>query len=815
MKHKSNPNRISRNFLLMCMMLAIPAMARAQTGKVTMQGRLICADNNQGVPYATVSISLNDSIIGGTMCDSTGRFNLQKVPNGEVTLICNALGYIQLERAYTVNHAVAKRMDLDTLRMQFDAIAIEEVRVTGGNPFVQLKPNCKVVTLSNDDVTSGKQLTELLMRLPDFDGQIGDAPKLRGKPFKLLINGHPSGLGPNAMNTINLADIQSIEVITVPMAKYRAEGSGGIINIKMKRPSRGINAVFQANAGLNKVFNLSAAGNVRFKKINLFAGALGTLDIGENLLTAKHFDTAGMPTFDTKRTMHDHLMNISPKVGFDIYFNPNHTFTLFYNATRSNWPSDIEEKKHFQAPDSTILFNVNNEFTQIEHSVTGTYLAEFPSIEGELDISANLNHSSIPTNLTRITGGDLGSSQWQSRAPKEDDNSLYTSVDFYMPIIDQLELEAGLAADFTTFDNESGIEKRANASDPWAWDTATHHQYKALTQNLGAYVSLSSDLGPVSLRAGARYEHFDQKIEGALAGTTFENPKPYNDWFASGGISARPFESFAISASYSMRVDRPESYSLVPVRSNSDFSNEFYVGNPNLRSAYSHVAEASISQNWEKVALSADFSWTQINNDMETGFFRQADGTMLRMMVNLDYSRLLYCGGNLRWRIIPNLSTRIFGRATKIWQKPYSDAATRYSSTGYLSDAAKDVDGIWDWNLGCELTWDIPKIGYITVYGRYTNGAQRVYRKFASSIDLNALAVWNISKQWSLIVKMADILRRPYEYTTYNTTGTTIWNHYYNSRTLYLGVYYRIGKRFQTKSDEDVYTDIINMERMR
>src|SRR5258708_23170212 len=94
---------------------------------------------------------------------------------------------------------------------------------------------------------------------------------------QIYIDGKPAPLTgtdlSNYLKSIQSSQIESIELITNPSAKYEAAGNAGIINIRLKK-----NKSFRVNDSTNAVWNIAylakynagMASNYRNKKINLF-----------------------------------------------------------------------------------------------------------------------------------------------------------------------------------------------------------------------------------------------------------------------------------------------------------------------------------------------------------------------------------------------------------------------------------------------------------------------------------------------------------------------------------------------------------------
>lgn len=204
--------------------------------------------NKEVIPFATVLLkkSIDSSLVKGMNTNENGELSVSKLPLGSFTLTLQSTGYKSLQ--ITLEEITSdSEIELGTITLLPISTELAEVKVIATKPFIEKKLDKTIVNVENSVMAAGNTTMELLERSPgvivDKDGNIS----LRGKSgAKIMIDGKISYLtGPDLANYLkNLpADqIAQLEIMANPSSRYDAAGTGGIINIKLKKNS---------NIGLN------------------------------------------------------------------------------------------------------------------------------------------------------------------------------------------------------------------------------------------------------------------------------------------------------------------------------------------------------------------------------------------------------------------------------------------------------------------------------------------------------------------------------------------------------------------------------------
>ncbi len=206
---------------------------------LTIKGKVVEATNHTLMEFASIAIysAADSSIAGGVMSTSTGAFEVKKLKPGKYYLQANFIGFEKTTLSNIVLNANAPTKDVGQIELTIATQQVGQVTVTAEKARVEFKIDRRVVNVSQDLTATGGSAVEVLENTPsvqtDFDGNV----TLRGSSsFTVLIDGKPSVLqGSDALRQIPATNIENIEIITNPSAKYDPDGVSGIINVVMKK----------------------------------------------------------------------------------------------------------------------------------------------------------------------------------------------------------------------------------------------------------------------------------------------------------------------------------------------------------------------------------------------------------------------------------------------------------------------------------------------------------------------------------------------------------------------------------------------------
>ena len=249
---------------------SLTAQQRNNSGGIgKIRGRIVDSVSKQPIEYATISLISKEGnkVIDGTTTDTNGVFRLSNIADGNYKLLIYFIGYNNIEKSDVIISSSKPELSLGIIPLVNRQVLMKEVTVSAEKNIIENQIDKLVYNAEKDVSSQGGVATDILKKVPMVSVNADGTVELQGNGnIRFLINGKPSSVfGSNVtdvLQTIPASQIQSIEVITSPGAKYDAEGTGGIINIILKKVTiQGINGSLSLTAGSrleNGSFNLAA-----------------------------------------------------------------------------------------------------------------------------------------------------------------------------------------------------------------------------------------------------------------------------------------------------------------------------------------------------------------------------------------------------------------------------------------------------------------------------------------------------------------------------------------------------------------------------
>ncbi|MDQ3194772.1 MAG: TonB-dependent receptor, partial [Bacteroidota bacterium] len=337
----------------------------AQSGKIA--GSV--TDKNTNSPIESVSIALlkssDSSVVTGTETDPQGKFSFSQISFGTYNIRVNIVGYNKaILRGIVINSDKPEAI-LEPIKLKSGETATEEIVVEGERSAIEFKGDKKIFNVDKGMNVQGGSAVDVLKNIPsvavDADGNIS----LRGNQnVKILVDGKPFGLS-NSENRNTILDqipanmVESIELVTNPSAKYEAESSAGVINIKLKKKEGlGYNGTMILNAGSRDKYNGSLNLNFRKNKFNFF----GNYDyrLYNHIITGENSRENFTVNSDFHQTTSGTSRNISHflKGGFDYNINDDNSFSYLINY------NPRERKRTDNSDGTTIHLQTSNLISQ-------------------------------------------------------------------------------------------------------------------------------------------------------------------------------------------------------------------------------------------------------------------------------------------------------------------------------------------------------------------------------------------------------------------------------------------------------------------
>ena len=639
---------IKKLFLLLLLLTVYNSYAQnLPQGEGMIMGRIVNADNNKSIEYATVRLYLEkDSVlITGLYTDKDGKFLFDKLLQGSYYLKFSFAGFIPKNSESILISSNLKGINLGTVSLQADkTLKLDQINVFGNNDILTSGIDKKVYNVGEDMSVKGGTANDILKNIPSVDIDQDGRIMLRGDgSVTVLIDGRPSSLsggnGKTLLDALPAGSIERIEIVTNPSAKYDPDGTSGIINIVIKKNKlKGFNGLVSSNIGSGDFTGGNVAdGGLSMSYRNTFFNVYGSYN-GRYLAGYRNNTSFIRQTFlndsvsilDQNRTGTDLNTGNTYRFGFD--FNLKNRKTMSFSTTGSNgrrdrtgdlWNGikDIDQElvgltrrvSYDPSQQHNYDFNVNfrqefknnrgnlvvdaNQSIGME-SIQGYYLQGNYSLDSVVDTSSYLrqrlfnveknNISSIQADLTYLWPEKLMRSEFGLKAIIRDQG-----VDTYSETYDQSSLS-------------------------YFEDTLANFLYQYNEQIYSAYGIFGHQINRFKYQGGVRVEKAYQIPN--LISDSIKITNDYFNFFPSAHIKYSLNKKSEIGLSYSRRITRASSGDLNPFTAYSDPFN-LRRGNPYLQPEFVNSYDLAYTTEKDKLNFSAAI------------FYRHTIGSISRIKV--------------------------------------------------------------------------------------------------------------------------------------------------------------------------------------
>ncbi|RYF87342.1 MAG: TonB-dependent receptor, partial [Chitinophagaceae bacterium] len=248
-------------------------------GKIT--GMIKDGGNQKVIDAASISLlkSQDSSLVKTSLTNKDGSFSFENLKEGKYLVVASSIGHSKVYSSPLEISAGSLEANTGVLQLVASSKDLAAVTVTAKKQFIERKIDKTVINPDAMISNSGATALEMLEKAPgitiDKDGNIS----LKGKQgVMVMLDGKPSYMSGadlvNYLNNLPAGNIDQVEIMTNPPAKYDAAGNSGIINIKSKKNKlRGFNGNLSTSQGHGKSFRSanSLSLNYRRGKVNTFS----------------------------------------------------------------------------------------------------------------------------------------------------------------------------------------------------------------------------------------------------------------------------------------------------------------------------------------------------------------------------------------------------------------------------------------------------------------------------------------------------------------------------------------------------------------
>ncbi len=563
--------------------------------------------DREGKPLGGTTVTLlssaDSSWIKSELTEDNGAYNLTDVAKGSYIVDFNLVGYNNEKRATTIQDK-DETLNIDLSKKSTE---LKEIVVTADKPFIEREAGKTTVNV-NADKAAGSNVLDLLRKMPGITVSGNGTISMTGKQGVLVtVNGKQTYLSgeelTNYLRSMQAEQVAQVEIISQPGAKYDAEGSAGVLNIKTRKNKKeGLSGTASASYGKTRFSGTSDNLRLNYKQNKTAV-----------MVNAGYYNHAGFLEQEIDRSFKDPetyaLTAVQRQTSYwkerfkdyslsaDIEQEINDNTTLSAQVKGVYHPNSEQDQSHTVINDVANNTTTVNDYYNQRDFVRTNYNANLQlnkkwTDKHELIASAeyvdyNVDNRQDMTNRNYDGNGNFIPGGLILKGDLPTTTDVAGAKADYSGTFGKTKIEAGVKTSFVAI--EAGVNFNVNDNGVWRYDSVRNNNFIYKENINAAYVSCAHTFSEkLDAKAGLRAEHTLADGLQEVGNVGFN--RNYLSLFPTAYLNYKPNDKYNFGLNYGRRVQRPEYRQLNPyIEFTSQYS--YRSGNPRLMPTFSHHCE--------------------------------------------------------------------------------------------------------------------------------------------------------------------------------------------------------------------------------
>lgn len=602
----------------------------------TLIGQVTDEKSGRGIEAATISIQfiktrengLADTSNRQTITNKKGQFSLNNITSTQFIMRVSAVGFVELQQTFetTANDSV---VDAGEILLLSEAKSLGNVVVTGKKPAMTLAVDRRIYNADAAITSKGGTAIDLLKNVPSLSVDVNGGLQLRNSSPQIFVDGRPTIL---TLEQIPAEDIEKVEIITNPSARYDAGSTGGIVNIVLKKNRRkGMNGMVSVGAGTPKIFNGMASLNYRQGKLNFFA--TGNYNTGGGIAKGeakRQNKSNGIVTdYFNQESQNERIRKFSSlRFGVDYFIDNNNTLSVSQGFVDGRFNNEEMQNQVYLDNQQVItrtgtrINNGTNWFNRSNTQVNYRRSYDKPGKEWTADFTysggTNGGSSQIFNQLFAANGQPFGAVNQVNNLITGSGDQFTFQTDYVNPFAEDAKIEFGLRS-FTNLSKDKFDAFSMNGGQGTKLPLSNNYAFKEVIN--AVYANYANKIGKLKYQGGLRLEQssFNADLIDSARSFGYKFPASGKDlWsaiFPSVFLTYTLKEGHDLQLNFSRKIRRPNFWNVNPFVDISDPMN-LRKGNPELRPEFNNTFETNYNRTYEKGNLLVSAYFTNNTGDI-------------------------------------------------------------------------------------------------------------------------------------------------------------------------------------------------------